>query len=86
MRAERTYSGRSLKAQLKAAGRSGARFTVILGEREAEHGAVSVKDMETSDQVEVPRQLVAGWLQERREASPESEPHHEPENEADTQR
>jgi histidyl-tRNA synthetase len=67
MRAERTYGNRSVKAQMKAADRSGARFTVILGEREAEHGAVSVKDMRTSEQVEVPRQLVAGWIQERRE-------------------
>jgi len=68
MRAERTYGDRSVKAQMKAADRSGARFTVILGEREAEHGAVSVKDMTSSEQVEVPRSLVAGWLQERREA------------------
>ena len=31
MRAERTYGGRSLKAQMKVADKSGARFTVILG-------------------------------------------------------
>jgi histidyl-tRNA synthetase len=67
LRAERTYGGRSVKAQMKAADKSGARFTVILGEREAEHGAVSVKDMQTREQLEVPRQLVAGWIQERRE-------------------
>ncbi len=54
---------------MKAAGKSGARFTVILGEREAEHGAVGVKDMTTSEQLEVPRQLVAGWVQERIETS-----------------
>jgi histidyl-tRNA synthetase len=67
MRAERTYGDRSLKAQMKVADRSGARFTVILGAGEAQHGAVSVKDMRSAEQVEVPRQLVAGWLQERRE-------------------
>jgi histidyl-tRNA synthetase len=78
MRAERTYGNRSVKAQMKAADRSGARFTVILGEREAERGAVSVKDMKTSDQVEVPRQLVAGWLQERRETNSQREADTEP--------
>jgi histidyl-tRNA synthetase len=70
MRAERTYGGRSMKAQMKVADRSGARYTVVLGEREAEHGAVSVKDMTTGDQLEVPRQLVAGWIQARRETDP----------------
>jgi histidyl-tRNA synthetase len=73
MRAERTYGTRSMKAQMKVADRSGARYTVVLGEREAEHGAVSVKDMTTGKQVEVPRQLVAGWIQERRETDPLTE-------------
>jgi histidyl-tRNA synthetase len=68
MRAERAYGGRSFKAQMKVADRSGARFTVVLGERESEHGAVSVRDMRSGEQVEVPRELVAGWLQERLEA------------------
>jgi len=67
MRAERTYGDRSVKAQWKAADKSGARFAVMLGKREAGHNAVGVKDMESGEQVEVPRQLVAGWIQERRE-------------------
>jgi histidyl-tRNA synthetase len=67
MRAERAYGDRSFKAQLKAADRAGARWAVLLGRREAEHDAVSVRDMQSGDQVEVPRALVAGWLQERRE-------------------
>jgi len=68
MRAERTYGDRSFKAQMKAADRSGARYAVILGKQEAERGAVAVKDLRSDDvQLEVPRQLVAGWLQERRE-------------------
>ena len=71
MRAERTYGGRSMKAQMKVADRSGARYTVLLGRQEAERGAVTVKDMRTSEQVEVPRQLVAGWIQERRETGTE---------------
>ena len=71
MRAERTYGDRSFKAQMKVADRSGARFAVILGRQEAERGAVAVKDLRSGEQVEVPRQLVAGWLQERREAEDE---------------
>jgi histidyl-tRNA synthetase len=71
MRAERTYGDRSFKAQMKVADRSGARFAVILGKQEAERGAVAVKDLRSGEQVEVPRQLVAGWLQERREAEDE---------------
>jgi histidyl-tRNA synthetase len=68
MRTERAYGGRSTKAQMKVADRSGARFTIVLGRHEAEHAAVSVKDMQSGEQVEVPRELVAGWLQERLEA------------------
>ncbi len=68
MRTERTYGDRSVKAQWKAAGRSGARYSVMLGQREAERGVVAVKDLDSSEQVEVPRDAVAGWLQERREA------------------
>jgi histidyl-tRNA synthetase len=67
MRAERTYGGRAFRKQMDAANKSGARYTVVLGKQEAERGAVAVKDMQTGDQVDVPRQLVAGWLQERLE-------------------
>jgi histidyl-tRNA synthetase len=68
MRAERAYGGRSFRKQLDAANKSGARYTVLIGRQEAEHEAVAVKDMQSGDQVEVPRQFVAGWLRERLEA------------------
>src|SRR5215213_4155195 len=68
MRADRTYGDRSFKAQMKASDRSDARFTVILAPNEAARAAVAVKDMQSGEQVEVPRELVAGWLQERLEA------------------
>ncbi len=67
MRTERTYGDRSVTAQWKAAGKSGARYGVMLGPREAERGVVGVKDLRAHDQVEVPRDAVAGWIQERRE-------------------
>lgn len=68
--ADRAYGGRSVKAQWKLADRSGARYAVMLGAREAEHDAVAVKDLRDPDgtQIEVPRREVAGWLQARREA------------------
>ncbi|MFI5045581.1 MAG: histidine--tRNA ligase [Acidimicrobiia bacterium] len=67
LRTGRTYGDRSVKAQWKAADKSGAAFGVMLGAREAEHGAVAVKDLRTGEQVEVPRGQLAGWLQARRE-------------------
>jgi histidyl-tRNA synthetase len=45
------------------ADRSGARFAVILGKREAEHDAVAVKEMQSGEQRELPRRELAGWLQ-----------------------
>ncbi len=68
--ADRAYGGRSFKAQMKLADRSGAQYVVMLGRREAEHDAVAVKDLRDPDgtQIEVLRRDVAGWLQARREA------------------
>lgn len=67
--ADRAYGGRSVKAQWKLADRSGARYGIMLGRREAEHDAVAVKDLRdpAGMQIEVPRREVAGWLQARRE-------------------
>ena len=73
MRADRTYGGRAFRKQMDAANKSGARYAVVMGRDEAEHGAVGVKDMQTGEQVEIPRQLVAGWVQERLEADPRTE-------------
>jgi histidyl-tRNA synthetase len=67
LRAERAYGGRSFKAQMKVADRARARYTILLGAREAEQGAVGVRDMQSREQIEVPRELVAGWVQERLE-------------------
>jgi histidyl-tRNA synthetase len=67
--ADRAYGGRSWKAQMKVADRSGARYAVMLGREEAEHDAVAVKDLRSAagEQREVPRRELAGWLQARRE-------------------
>ena len=49
-RTDRAFDGRSMKAQMKAAGRSGARVAVIVGEQEATDGTATVRDLAQSEQ------------------------------------
>ena len=66
---DRAYGGRGLKGQWKAADRSGARFGVMLGRSEVERDAVAVKDLVSGEQVEVPRDHLVAWIQQRLEES-----------------
>lgn len=50
--ADRTYDGRSMKAQMKAANRSQAPIAVIVGEDEVSAGTVSVRTMRTASTTE----------------------------------
>lgn len=50
---DKDYLGRSLKAQMKYAGKIEARFVAILGSTELERGVVSLKDMSTGKQEEI---------------------------------
>ena len=52
------YLSRSLKAQMKYAGKLGARYVAIIGEDEVRQGAVTLKVMETGEQ----RTLLMGAL------------------------
>ncbi len=54
VRADLAYGGRGLKGSMKAADRSGARFAVVLGERDLAAGVAQVKDLATGDQDAVP--------------------------------
>jgi histidyl-tRNA synthetase len=45
--ADRRFGGGSMKAQMKAADRSGARFAVLVGSDEQEAGEVTVRDLRT---------------------------------------
>ena len=65
VRTERAYGDRSVKAQWKVADKSGATYGVMLAAAEAARGTAVVKDLRTAEQVEVPRELLAGWLRER---------------------
>jgi histidyl-tRNA synthetase len=49
-RTDRAFDGRSMKAQMKAAGRSGAHVAVIVGEQEATDGTATVRDLAQSEQ------------------------------------
>jgi histidyl-tRNA synthetase len=61
--AVRAYDGRSLKAQLKQADRSGASYALIVGPEELTRGVVTARPLrEDGPQVEVPRSTVVPWL------------------------
>ncbi|MFI6323136.1 histidine--tRNA ligase [Nonomuraea sp. NPDC050556] len=52
--ADMAFGGKGVKAAMKGADRSGARFALILGERDLAAEAVQLKDLTTGDQTEVP--------------------------------
>ncbi|MGY3063187.1 histidyl-tRNA synthetase [Streptomyces sp. TE3672] len=52
--ADFAYGNRGLKGAMKSANRSGARFTIVAGERDLAEGAVQLKDMESGEQTAVP--------------------------------
>ncbi len=51
--ADTEFTGRSVKAQMKYAGKIGAKFTLIIGADELENGVVNVKNMETGEAIPV---------------------------------
>ncbi|MFE7158310.1 histidine--tRNA ligase [Streptomyces sp. NPDC057636] len=48
--ADFSYGGKGLKGAMKNANRSGARFTIVAGERDLAEGVVQLKDMESGEQ------------------------------------
>lgn len=61
--ADRSFGGRSVKAQMKVADRSGARVAVIVGQDELVAGVVSVRDLRgTGDQQQLARDGLAATL------------------------
>jgi len=59
---EAPFAAKSTKSQMRAAGKSGARFCLLLGPDELAGGTVVVKDMTTSTQESLPRDGVAAFL------------------------
>ncbi|MGW0533782.1 histidine--tRNA ligase [Streptomyces sp. NPDC003032] len=60
--ADFSYGGKGLKGAMKNANRSGARFTVVAGERDLAEGVVQLKDMESGEQEAVPVDEVVAVL------------------------
>ncbi len=56
------FDDRPLKAQLRMADRSGARFVAIIGEREVDDGTVTVRRLADGVPETVARSELAGWL------------------------
>jgi len=56
--ADRAFDARSMKAQMKAAGRSSARLALIVGEQEVADGTVTVRDLASSEQTTIGRDIV----------------------------
>ncbi|MDD4005052.1 MAG: histidine--tRNA ligase [Elusimicrobiaceae bacterium] len=54
---------RSFKSQLRAAGKSGAKFAAIIGENEVARGVCTLKNLETGEQRQVRQDEIAGILQ-----------------------
>ncbi|WP_329114414.1 histidine--tRNA ligase [Streptomyces sp. NBC_01465] len=48
------FGGRGLKGAMKSANRSGARYTLVAGERDLTEGVVQFKDMESGEQIALP--------------------------------
>ncbi|OWY61769.1 hypothetical protein B7486_62025, partial [cyanobacterium TDX16] len=65
--ADRSFDGRSMKAQIKAADRSGARLALVVGDQELTDGTVGVRDLRTREQESVPRTDIVPAVQARLE-------------------
>lgn len=60
VRVDLAYGGRGVKGAMKAADRSGAKFTLVLGDRDLAEHTIGLKDMATGDQRQIPLGEVVG--------------------------
>ena len=63
--ADMSFGDRGLKGAMKGADRAGARFALVLGDRELESGMVAVKDLAAHEQIDVPLPELVTHLQGR---------------------
>ncbi|MFE4862874.1 histidine--tRNA ligase [Streptomyces sp. NPDC056670] len=59
------FGSKGLKGAMKNANRSGARFTLVVGERDLAEGVAQLKDMESGEQGPVPLDSIVDVLRER---------------------
>ena len=62
IRADMSYGDRGLKGAMKGADRAGARFALVLGDRELDAGIVAVKNLVDHTQTDVPLDQVVETL------------------------
>jgi histidyl-tRNA synthetase len=59
-----SFGDRSLRSQMREAGKQSVRYVLILGEDEVVQSRVAVRDMRGADQVDVPTIDLVAWLKE----------------------
>ncbi|HEX5402876.1 MAG TPA: histidine--tRNA ligase [Pseudonocardiaceae bacterium] len=64
VRVDLAYGGKGLKGAMKAADRSGARYAVVVGERDLAEGAAQLKELSSGDQRPVPLVDLVGAVHE----------------------
>ena len=65
VRVDLAYGGRGVKGAMKSADRSGARYALVLGDRDLEAGTIGVKDLATGAQDTVPLAEAAAQIRAR---------------------
>jgi len=65
IQAEVDYQNRSLKSQMKQAGRQNARHVLIVGENELAQGTAILRDMTSKEQVDIPLEGIVDTLLQR---------------------
>ncbi|HSA49481.1 MAG TPA: histidine--tRNA ligase [Yinghuangia sp.] len=63
--ADMAFDGKKLKGAMKAADQSGARYAIVLGDRDLAEGVAQLKDLTTGDQTAVPLDAVVDTLKEK---------------------
>jgi len=63
--ADAPFEDRPLKAQLRMADRTQARYAVLIGDREADAGTVTVRRMEDGEQWTIPATDVTSWISQQ---------------------
>lgn len=71
--AECDLAGRSVKAQMKAAGRLGALYTTVLGQEEVASGIIRLKRMSDGAEVDVPLAVLTATIQHFRNHDPSAQ-------------
>ena len=65
IRTDQAFGERGLKGAMKGADRSGAAYTIVLGERDLEQDVCQLKSMDTGDQAAVPLNDIVTTLKEK---------------------